>query len=206
VPPEPGSLGDPLPTVLIDAEAKGYSSVRLDSEGGAASAVQYLLDIGHRRIGHLAAPFGQMPFTLRRAGLEETVAAAGLDPGQVARAVADPFTLDGGEAAGRELLSGPDRPTAIVCDDDLIASGLLRAARELGLSVPGDLSVVGFDDVDLARLVTPPLTTVHADARRLGATSFALLAGHLADPAAKTRQLIEPVELVVRGSTGPPPG
>ena len=70
--------------------------------------------------------------------------------------------------------------------------------------MPGDVSIVGFDDVDLARAVTPPLTTIHANAHSLGAAAFALLAAHLSDPEALTQQLIEPVELVVRGSTAPP--
>jgi LacI family transcriptional regulator/LacI family repressor for deo operon, udp, cdd, tsx, nupC, and nupG len=112
-------------------------------------------------------------------------------------------SIDGARAAALRLLDGPDPPTAIFADDDLMACGVYLAARERGLSIPGDLSVVGFDDIDLARVLDPPLTTVAADAEGLGAAAFEALFATLSGEAAD-RERILPVELVVRGSTGPP--
>ena len=91
------------------------------------------------------------------------------------------------------------------CDDDLIAAGLYMAARDRGLSIPDELSVVGFDDMDFARALEPPLTTVALDAERLGATAFELLEGRLAGRRTR-RRVVLPAELLVRGSTGPPHG
>jgi DNA-binding LacI/PurR family transcriptional regulator len=141
-----------------------------------------------------------MPFVVRRGAVDAHAP-------RVSRETIPVITHEAAREAGRRLLDRPrtERPTAVVCDDDLVAAGLLLAARELGLDVPGDLSVVGFDDLDLARLVHPPLTTVRADAELLGATAFELLAERLAHPGRRTKRVVQPVELVVRASTAPPP-
>lgn len=196
------SRGEPI--VLVDAEARGFSSVRLDSRGGAAAAVEHLLALGHERIGHLAAEFvWKQTFVLRDRGRREALAAAGLDPddGLVERTT---FSFAAAREAGLRLLDRPGRPTAVFCDDDQIAAGLYLAARELGLRVPSDLSVVGFDDLDLTEILDPPLTTMRADARLLGATAFELLAERMAAPGTRARRVVQPVSLVERASTAPP--
>jgi DNA-binding LacI/PurR family transcriptional regulator len=114
-----------------------------------------------------------------------------------------------GQEAALALLRGPDRPTAVLCFSDVIASGVMRAAEELGLDVPGDLSVVGFDDSPLARRLRPQLTTVRQDIAEKGRTSAAELrrvmdAGR-AGTKARAKHIVLPTELVVRDSTARPP-
>ncbi len=199
--PPPGARDAGEPLVIVEAEARGCSSVRLDSETGIRAAVEHLVALGHERIGHISAAADEMPFHLRRAAMDAHVPV-------LSREVAPAITPGDSRDAARRLLDRPahDRPTAVVCDDDLMASGLYLAARDLRIDVPGDLSVVGFDDLDLAELVHPPLTTVRADGELLGATAFELLAERLAHPARRTKRVVQPVELVVRASTAPPPG
>jgi DNA-binding LacI/PurR family transcriptional regulator len=125
---------------------------------------------------------------------------AGLEPGPYARA---PFRFDAAVGPALSLLDAPDRPTAIYCDDDLLAGGVYLAARERGLRIPADLSVVGFDDLPFANVFEPPLTTIRIDPESLGAEAFESLAKVMAGEPAPGRTL--PVELVIRGSTAPPP-
>jgi LacI family transcriptional regulator, repressor for deo operon, udp, cdd, tsx, nupC, and nupG len=123
---------------------------------------------------------------------------AGLEPGPYARA---PFRFD--EAVGPALSLLDDHPTAIYCDDDLLAGGVYLAARERGLRIPDDLSVVGFDDLPFANVFEPPLTTIRIDPEALGAEAFELLAVLMAGEPAPPGRIL-PVELVIRGSTAPP--
>jgi DNA-binding LacI/PurR family transcriptional regulator len=195
-------VGEPI--VLVECEVRGFSSVRLDGQGGAAAAVEHLLALGHRRIGHLAAASTwKQLFQLRDRGRREALGAVGLDPdAQPVEHTA--FPLAAAHAAGRRLLDRPDRPTAVICDDDRLAAGLYLAARERGLRIPEDLSVVGFDDLELALVLEPALTSLRVDAEHLGATAFGLLAERIADPAARARRLVQPVTFVERASTAPP--
>src|ERR687888_2191746 len=137
----PEALGPDAQVVLMEAEAPRRPSVRFDAEGGAKAAFDHLLELGHRRIGHLAADFYAPTFHLREAARRRVLSDAGLDPGTQPRAMAA-FGIDSDRDAGRALLD--DHPPAIFCDDDLIAAGLFLAARERGLRIPEDLSVVGF--------------------------------------------------------------
>jgi DNA-binding LacI/PurR family transcriptional regulator len=189
--------GQPVRGVAIETRSRELPVVRLDSEAGTAAALRHLADLGHRRIGHVSAAVDTDTFRIRRDVFDEVLGPAEL---RVTSAV----SIDGARDAALELLRGRDRPTAIFADDDLMACGVYLAARELGLAIPGDLSVIGFDDIDLARVLAPPLTTVAADAERLGAAAFESLYTVLTggEPA---RERVLPVELVVRGSTAPPP-
>ncbi len=191
------------PIVLLETEARGYSSVRLDSRAGARAATQHLLDLGHRRIGHLAADApAEQTFVLRAKGRQDALEAAGLAATE--HVAATKISFAAGATAALALLDAPEPPTALVCDDDVLAGGAYLAARSRGLRIPEDLSVVGFDDLPHATVLDPPLTTMRADARLLGATAFELLAERMADPSARTRRLVHPVTLVERGSTAPP--
>ena len=111
------------------------------------------------------------------------------------------ITIDDARDAAGPLLD--EQPTAVFCDDDIVAAGLYLAARERGLRIPRDLSVVGFDDMDFARVLDPALTTVALDAELLGATAFGLLEERMSGGRPR-RPIVLPAELVVRGSTGPP--
>jgi DNA-binding LacI/PurR family transcriptional regulator len=196
----PEALGPDQHVVLMEAEAPEQPSVRFDNEGGAAAAFGHLLELGHRRVGHLAASFDALAFHLREAARRRVLAEAGLDPDTQPRA-STAIGIDAARDAAGPLLA--ERPTAVFCDDDLIAAGLYLAARERGLRIPGDLSVVGFDDMDFARVLEPPLTTVALDAEKLGASAFELLNGRMEGRRTR-RRIVLPAELLVRASTAPP--
>jgi DNA-binding LacI/PurR family transcriptional regulator len=196
----PDALRGDEPVVLMEAEAPGRPSVRFDAEAGAAAAFEHLVELGHRRIGHLAAAFDAPTFHLREAARRSVLTKAGIDPDEQPR-VLTPITIDDARDGALSLLEG--KPTAVMCDDDIIAAGLYLAARERGVRIPKDLSVVGFDDMDFARVLEPPLTTVALDAEQLGASSFELLEARMAGKRVRKRVVL-PAELLVRGSTGPP--
>jgi DNA-binding LacI/PurR family transcriptional regulator len=186
--------------VLMESMAMRRSSVRFDSEGGAGAAFRHFLELGHRRIGHLASAFDAPTFDLREDARRKVLSEAGLDPDALPRALTD-ITIDAARDAAGPLLD--QEPTAVFCDDDIIAAGFYLAARERGLRIPDDVSVIGFDDMDFARVLSPPLTTVALDAELLGSTAFEQLNARMAGRRVRAKTVL-PAELVVRGSTGPP--
>ena len=183
------------PIVVIESESRGHPSVRLDAEAGTEAAVRHLLDLGHRRIGHVASVHDDQTFRLRRRTVDRLV------EGAVARERSD-FTLESARGAAHALLTRDPELTALFCDDDIVAAGAYLAVRELGLRIPEDLSIVGFDGLDIGRVLDPPLTTVAADAERLGRVAFELLLALLAGKRPRSRVLA--VELEVRESTAAP--
>jgi DNA-binding LacI/PurR family transcriptional regulator len=186
------------PIVIVEYEQARMPFVRLDSEGGTDAAMEHLLGLGHRGVGYLRAHAGGQTFDRRHARWAANLRAHGIDPDAQVSGFAD-FDADSTIPAARALLDRPDRPTAFLCDDDLLAAGLVAAAHQLELSVPGDVAVVGFDDLDVARLTDPPLTTVHFDPEALGAAAFELLHARLQGH--RPKNLVLPSRLVVRGST-----
>jgi DNA-binding LacI/PurR family transcriptional regulator len=192
---EPGAP----PTVMIEGTAPGVPHVRLDVESGVDQALGHLDALGHRRIGHLRSEIDQDTFRRRIRRYEAHLRGRGVDPAQMAVAPGG-FSARQAIEAARGLLAQGRRPTAVICDDDILAAGLVVAAREAGLRVPADLSVVGFDDLDVATVSDPPLTTVRIDAEGLGATGFELLRARLDGRSPRSRVL--EVELIVRQSTG----
>jgi LacI family transcriptional regulator len=194
-----GALPPGTPVVFLDADpaaAGGAPTIELDLAGGMAAAVAHLVALGHRRLGRLRSTHSAYTFRVRQAAFEQ--AAAGLE------VVEYGVSLNEGQAAARaaglELLSRPDRPHAVVCDDDVVASGLYQAAADLGLSVPGDVSVVGIDNISIAAMLTPPLTTVDLPGERLGGAGIAALAAVLSGaPAERVAPLA--TSLIVRAST-----
>ena len=195
-PPAKPSPGDHI--VLIETESPHMPSVTFDVDAGATAAVGHLLALGHTRIGHLASAIDAPTFRIREAALRRELASAGIDPDQP-RATAE-FHVESATVAGHELIH--EGVTAIVCDDDILAAGAYLAARDMGRAIPDELSIVGFDDLEIARLLDPPLTTVAADAELLGATAFGVLESRMAGRRTRRRTVL-PTELVVRGSTAP---
>ncbi len=183
------------PIVVIESESRGHPSVRLDAERGAEAAVRHLLELGHRRIGHIASVHDRPTFRLRRRAVDRLV------EGAVPRVQAD-FTLESAREAAHGLLTQAPELTAVFCDDDIVAAGAYLAVRGLGLRIPEQLSVVGFDGLDIGRVLDPPLTTIAADAEELGRVAFELLMAQFAGKRPRSRVLA--VELEVRGSTAPP--
>jgi LacI family transcriptional regulator len=141
--------------------------VRSDDEGGMLQSARYLLEQGRGRVAYIGGPAHVGPSDLREAGYRRALAEAGhvVDEDLVIRGE---FTRDAGRSAAKELLGRAERPDAIACANDLIAIGVLNAARALGLDVPGELAVIGYDDIDAASLVFPALTTVVNPAREVG--------------------------------------
>jgi DNA-binding LacI/PurR family transcriptional regulator len=196
----PEALGPDENVVLMETEERRRPSVRFDGEAGATAAFQHLVELGHRRIGHLAAAFRALTFEDREKARRHVLTEAGLDPDAQPR-VLTPISIEDARVNAGPLLD--QEPTAVFCDDDVIAAGMYLAARERGVSIPGDLSVVGFDDMDFARVLEPPLTTVALDAELLGSASFELLEARMAGRRTRKRVVL-PAELLVRGSTAPP--
>ena len=195
----PAPLGEHV--VAIEVGPPGMPSVRFDVERGTELAVGHLLELGHTRIGHLGSNIEGETFRRRRTRMDAVLAAHGLEPGPRALAA---FRFEAARVAALELLDAPERPTAVFCDDDILAGGVYMAARERGLRIPADLSVIGFDDLPFAQVLEPPLTTVAIDAERLGGTAFEVLESLIAgEPPGPDRVL--PAELLVRESTAPPP-
>lgn len=192
-PPQRAAGSEPI--VVIESESRGHPSVRLDAERGTEAAVRHLLELGHRRIGHVASVHDRPTFQLRRRAVDRLV------EGSVPR-VRSNFTLESARDAALELLTEHRGLTAVFCDDDIVAAGAYLAVRELGLRIPDDLSVVGFDGLDIGRVLDPPVTTVLADAEELGRVAFELLMAQLAGRRPRSRVLA--VELAVRGSTAAP--
>jgi DNA-binding LacI/PurR family transcriptional regulator len=186
--------------VAIEVAPPGMHFVRFDTERGTEIAIRHLIELGHQRIGHLAAALDAETFRLRRDTLLAVLADVGLERCGYETAA---LRFDDAHRAALALLDRPDRPTAVYADDDLLAGGVYLAARDLGLRIPDDVSVVGFDDLPFAKVFEPPLTTIAIDPEQLGAAAFEALALVMAgEPGERGRIL--PVELVVRGSTGPP--
>ncbi len=175
-----------------------------DYRAATTEAMAHLFDLGHRRIGLVfGAPLemGNDRLTPYRASL----AAAGLPEAPELIVDCGP-TIEDGYQAARRLLALAERPTAILAINDLLAVGVLRAAGDLGLHVPVDLSVVGFDDIDAARYLTPRLTTAAKDAVHLGREAVRLALQRIQNPALPRQIVNVPTQFVVRESTGPAPG
>lgn len=176
-------------------------TVHADDQQGAAAATQHLLAWGHRRIGVISAIQPITALTQRFEGFGQALAAAGVgvEPALLARG---DFSPESGYAAAGQLMAQTPRPTAIFAFNDRMAMGAIRKLRDLGLAVPGDVAVVGFDDIPEAALFDPALTTVRQPALQMGATATRLLLGLIEDGAQQRSEVVLPAELVVRASCG----
>ena len=175
-------------------------SVDIDNRAGARTAVEHLLGLGHRRIACITnAPLAYTSAADRVAGYRDALAAAEI--AFDARLIAEgAFDATSGRAAMTSLLAQADDVSAVFVASDIVAFGALRALREAGRRVPADVSVVGFDDIPLARHFDPPLTTIHLPANALGAAAGRALVDRLAGRPTSERTLL-PTELIVREST-----
>jgi DNA-binding LacI/PurR family transcriptional regulator len=193
-------LGLPAIAVGQPIGACPFPAVTVDDRTGVAEAVAHLLALGHTRIAYVGGTDGYVHATSRREAWRGALEAAGVAPGP--DLVGD-FTGPGGAAATRALLALPARPTAVVYANDLMAVAGMGVALSQGLTLPADLSVVGFDDIPLAAHVAPALTTVRQDAEAWGrAAAQALLALASGEPVDDLS--LPPSQLVVRSSSSPP--
>ena len=210
-----------LPTVLVDQpDSTGAPRVGIDDRGAAKAVAEHLVSLGHRRIGVVSfelarEPVGGLVGTARQSaatfvasgerlkGYADAVEPAGIAWGSVPVYECAENVLEEGRAAAETLLALENRPTALLATSDLLAFGVMEAAARRGLAVPGDLSVVGFDDVPEAARANPPLTTVHQPHIEKGLKAGRLLVSRLQSEGL-TRPEILPTRLVVRESTAPP--
>jgi len=194
-----------VPMVFLDVgiTGAGVSRVVVDYAMGVNEAMDHLLSLGHRRIGFISGPWALKSARIRRTAFLRSLGAYGIDEDKRLVAEGD-HTVDGGLLAMAQMLASKCAPTALLASNDLTAIGAMRAVRRAGLSVPRDVSIVGFDDIRLAEFTEPPLTTVHLSREELAEHAFhALLgAGAQADGRRKAEHAVE-THLVIRETTCP---
>ena len=198
--------GTGIPVVAIDPHtgSADVPSVDSDNLAGAVLATEHLLGLGHRRIALLGGRPDLESARLREQGFRTAMAAAGV-PVDESMVRNGGYRAETAEGPARELLTRPDRPTAIFGANDLMAIRTVQVAREVGLRVPDDVSVIGFDNVPESALVTPPLTTVQQPLHAMGAAALDLLVRMLASPDAEVADVRLPTALVERSSCCPAP-
>lgn len=191
-----------VPIVLVNGPMEGVEAgcVSTDDATAMRIAVDHLASLGHARIGLAVGPERYVPVIRKVAAFKAAVGAYRLGDALVEHSL---FTLEGGHAAAVRLL---DRgATAVVCASDLMAFGAIRACRASGLSVPGDVSIVGYDDSALVAFAGPPLTTIRQAVPEMSRAAVRMLLGEVAGIVARREEYLFQPELVVRSSTGPAP-
>ena len=192
-----------VPTVVMDRDLPGLEMdvVLADNHQGGVLAVDHLISMGHKRIGCIAGPSSINPSSRRLAGYKQALQAANL--------VAEPelimngdFHPESGWKLGHAMLSQRNAPTAIFACNDLMAIGVMRAATELGLRIPDDLALVGYDDIELASYTSPSLTTIKQPKAEMGLASLTFLLRRIKDKQSSPQYALLPVSLVIRGSCG----
>ncbi|MCM4084215.1 LacI family DNA-binding transcriptional regulator [Paractinoplanes hotanensis] len=212
LPPEPAAdlvalQANGFPLVVVDPREdvpRDIAAVSAAHFAGARSLTAHLTSLGHRRIGLLAGPDNWLASTARRAGHVSALADAGVLLESQLAIPGEPTVRFGFQAAQR-LLGMRDRPTALVCFNDKVASGALTAAVQLGMRVPQDVSIGGFDDIDLAQATRPALTTVRQPLGEMGRIAVGLLVRILDRHRLDALHVELATELIVRSSTGPAP-
>jgi LacI family transcriptional regulator len=193
-----------VPMVFLNREVHGanVASVWVDWPRATAEVVAYLAELGHRRIALVVPSRDEAPFASREEWYRPALAREGLepDPGLVVR---ERISIEGGHRAGQHLLALRERPTAAICHNDTMAVGLLQACAERRVRVPHDLSIVGWDDVPYASLVTPALTTVRVPRHALGQAAAARLLDLVAGRPEPPERAPLPLQLIRRQSCRP---
>lgn len=197
-------LESDIPTVVLDYETSQSHTICSDNKSGAQLAVDYLASLGHRKIAHISGGMNTFPGKVRELGYKDAMEQQGLE-------VPDSYIVNGafysresGYDAMLKLLKLPERPTAVFASGDWLALGAIMAAKDSGLSVPGDISVMGYDDIDLAEYVTPALTTVRQDTELLGSRAADLLLEAIEGKEQDKESILVPVEVIERESCAPP--
>jgi LacI family repressor for deo operon, udp, cdd, tsx, nupC, and nupG len=186
-------------------EGADFPVIASDNASGARLAIRHLHALGHRRVAHVTGPEGNVLTTARREGMLAERARLGL-PARDEWIIRGDFSLESGRSAAQRILAMSERPTAVFCSADMVAFGLISGLTARGLRVPEDISVVGFDDIEMSQYYVPPLTTIRQDRQRLGREAANALMSRISSGSVPAELDLVPVELVVRDSTAPPPG
>ena len=198
-----------LPVTLINTpgEDSAFPTLNIDNHGGAFAMTRHLAGLGHRRIAFVQGAPGNHDAWERRRGFLEAMSETPETPGLTAVEIPGEFSEESGYRAGIAILRLDPRPTAVFAANDAMAIGVLSALQEAGVRVPGDIAVTGFDDIPVARFLTPPLTTVRVGIAELGARALERLLDAMTGErqAHERRHEVLPVSLVVRGSCGATP-
>lgn len=193
------------PMIIVDRvrDVDTHCSVAVDDVLGGRVAVEHLLDLGHRRIAFVGGPDSIGQVRDRLAGARAAVEDAGLSPDTLVVVGTDALTVAEGRGAGERIAGLPRsaRPSAAFCANDLLALGLLQQCVSLGIRVPADLAIVGYDDIEFAAAAAVPLTSVRQPRRALGRQAAELLIEEATDPEHRHQQVLFTPELVVRRST-----
>ncbi len=194
--------GHPVVFAGARPRAESADSVALDDVNDAMQITQHLLDLGHRRIGMVTGPRGEDCTQDRTIGFLQAMENAGLEA-YSAPIVEGNWLPDSGYNAFQQFLKRGERPTAIFAQNDNMGVGVLRAARDAGLMLPEELSVIGVDDIPMAAYFAPPLTTIRQDFSQIGREAARLLVRAVQDPEIAHEHLLLPGELIIRRSTAP---
>jgi len=192
-----------VPLVFVDVgpHVPGVSNIKIDYQHGIRQAVQHLAAMRHVRIAFVMGPGHLKSALARKSAFEEAMKEIGLKVPSAFVVVGD-HTMEGGMSALTQLAGLPDRPTAVMCSNDMTAIGVLREAYECGIGIPRELSVVGFDDIRLAQFTTPPLSTVQMSQVELAKLAFrALVHETESRSVSPTSEYVLPTRLVLRNST-----
>ncbi|RNI24244.1 LacI family DNA-binding transcriptional regulator [Flexivirga caeni] len=192
-----------LPVVVVDEpqeQLPPVTTLTVDNFTGGFQATSHLLDLGHRRIFYLGGPAKLGTEHERRRGYSEALTRAGIDT-SADLALSGSYTETFGVSALPHILTGKVQATAVFCASDHMALGLMSAAHVHGVQIPDDLSVVGFDDIQLAKYTTPGLTSVRQPVQEISHTAVEMLVSRMNNPAAAPEARTLPVELIVRGSS-----
>lgn len=193
-----------LPTLAAcEWQDDGLPSVTVENADGLRRMVGHLAGLGHRAIGHVTGPAGNVLTRTRLEGFRQGLGDNRLDPDRAWIAAGD-FSVASGAAAGHAWLALEERPTAVACASDAMACGFIDAVRRAGVDVPGDVSVVGFDDIELMDLLTPALTTVRQPRHEIGLMSARTILGLIEGRQPGERCQTLPIELVIRDSADRP--
>jgi LacI family transcriptional regulator len=195
--------GTPIVLINRTADRDDISAVISNDALGIRAAVSHLVELGHKHIVHIAGPADLSTGRDRAKAFKEAIHENELPTNKTDIFLCEQYSISEGYAATKQIFATRKNVTALVAGNDRIALGVLQALRDLKLSCPGEVSVVGFNDMPFVDLVTPPLTTVRVNQYGIGAQAAELLLDRLADSTAVTKTIVLPVKLIVRSSTGP---
>jgi len=193
-------LDSDIPCVVLDYETSQAHTLYSDSLEGSLLAVEYLYSLGHRKIAHISGGINTFAGSKRVQGYELAMTRLNLETKESYIVDSTYYSIESGYAAMMQILDLQDRPTAVFVAGDHLALGAMRAARERGLRIPNDLSIVGFDNIELSQYITPALTTIAQDTALMGSKAADILIQSIDDPSQALESAVLPVRLIVRDS------